>query len=115
MNQPLIEPLVFEALQANAGADFVLQLLEAFAEEAPQLAQQLREAAAGGDSAQFETIAHSLKSNGVTFGAARLAELAGRLECHGLAGGPAAISAAIDELSAEIAAALLALQAAARP
>jgi HPt (histidine-containing phosphotransfer) domain-containing protein len=115
MNQPLLEPLVFEALQANTGADFVLQLLEAFAEEAPQLTQQLREAAAGGDGAQFETIAHSLKSNGVTFGAARLAELAGRLECDGLAGGAAATSAAIDALNGEIAAALLALRAAARP
>ncbi len=122
MNPPLINPLVFEALQANAGADFVLQLIEAFAEEAPLLTRQLRGAAAAGDAAQFETIAHSLKSNGVTFGAGRLAAMAGRLEWQGLATHQdaigaeidAAIDAAIDELAAEIAAVIPALRAAAR-
>jgi HPt (histidine-containing phosphotransfer) domain-containing protein len=115
MNPSKIDPLVFEALQANAGADFVLQLLEAFAEEAPRLAQQLRVAAAAGDGAQFETLAHSLKSNGVTFGAARLAALAGRLELQGLGADGPAIAALLDDLTAEIAAVSLALRAAARP
>ena len=117
MSHPVIDLFVFEALQANAGADFVLQLVEAFAEEAPQLTQQLRAAAAAGEANKFETIAHSLKSNGVTFGAARLSEQAARLEWQGLAAAPAAapeIAAAIDELAAEIAALLPALRAAAR-
>jgi HPt (histidine-containing phosphotransfer) domain-containing protein len=115
MNQPLLDPLVFEALQANAGADFVLQLIDAFAEEAPRLTAQLRGAAAAGDGLQFETLAHSLKSNGVTFGAGRLAALAGRLEWQGLASDEAATGAAINELATEIAAVVLALRAAARP
>jgi HPt (histidine-containing phosphotransfer) domain-containing protein len=122
MKPPRIDLLVFEALQANAGAEFVLQLVEAFAEEAPLLAQQLRAAAASRDGAQFETIAHSLKSNGVTFGAERLAEMAGRLELQGLTGESAqtdaatdtAIDAAVGELVAEIAAVVLDLRAMAR-
>ena len=114
MSHPVIDLFVFEALQANAGADFVLQLVEAFAEEAPQLTQQLRAAAAAGEANKFETIAHSLKSNGVTFGAARLSEQAARLEWQGLAAAPAVIAAAIDELAAEIAALVPALRAAAR-
>ncbi|WP_310385737.1 Hpt domain-containing protein [Roseateles sp.] len=113
MSHPLIDTFVFEALQANAGADFVLQLVEAFAEEAPQLTQQLRAVAAAGQASEFETIAHSLKSNGVTFGAARLSELAARLEWTGLAAAPE-MAAAIDELAAEIAALLPALRAAAK-
>jgi hypothetical protein len=28
MDSPVIDPLIFEALQANAGADFVRQLVE---------------------------------------------------------------------------------------
>jgi HPt (histidine-containing phosphotransfer) domain-containing protein len=114
MDHPLIDPLVFEALQANAGADFVLQLVEAFAEEAPLLATQLRGAAAAGDAAQFETIAHSLKCNGVTFGASTLAELSSRLEWLGLAAEGAAIEAAIDELTAVLMAVLTQLRAAAQ-
>ena len=48
MNLPRINADTFEALQANAGADFVVTLVEAFAEEAPQLIAALREARAAG-------------------------------------------------------------------
>ncbi|MFN0182372.1 MAG: Hpt domain-containing protein [Aquabacterium sp.] len=98
MTPPRIQLLVFEALQANAGADFVCQLVEAFADEAPGLVVQLHRAAAAGDAAAVETMAHTLKSNGVAFGAARLSEMAGRLEWQG----QAADRAAIDQLAAEV-------------
>lgn len=117
MNHPAIDPLVFEALQANAGAEFVGQLVEAFADEAPQLTHQMRVAAAAGDETQFETIAHGLKSNGVTFGALRLTELAARLERRGLVAGDVAgeaIAVALDELAAEVTALVVVLRAAAR-
>jgi histidine phosphotransfer protein HptB len=110
MNPPRIQLLVFEALQAHAGADFVSQLVEAFAEEAPTLVAQLQRAAAAGDAETFENTAHSLKSNGVAFGATRLAELAGRLEGQGLAAGGHAIA----ELSAELTAVVPGLRALAR-
>ncbi len=100
----------FEALQANVGADFVVTLVAAFAEEAPQLMAQLRQAHADADAERFETLAHTLKSNGVAFGATRLAEAARRLEWQG----PSAEAAAIAELAAELDAALAALQTLAR-
>lgn len=107
MNPPRIQMLVFESLQANAGADFVRQLVEAFADEAPTLIVQMRQACAAGDAEGFETTAHSLKSNGIAFGATRLVELAGRLERQGLGGG----SGAIDELAAELTAVVPGLRA----
>ncbi len=110
LDRQVIDTLVLEALQANAGADFVLTLVEAFAEEAPGLLAELRAAAALRDTERFETAAHALKSNGVTFGATRLAEMARRLEWAGRV----AESAAVDELAAELAAAVVALRAMAR-
>jgi histidine phosphotransfer protein HptB len=110
---PVIDTLVFEALQANAGAEFVMRLVEAFAEEGPQLVDRLRHAAAVGDIELFETTAHSLKSNGVAFGAARLAEMARQMERQGLGDEPLAVHARVDALAAEVAAAVVALRQAA--
>lgn len=106
MTLPTIDTHTFEALQANAGADFVVTLVDAFGEEAPLLMAELRQAAAAADAERFETLAHTLKSNGVAFGATRLAEAARRLEWQG----PSAGAAAIDELAAELEAAMTALR-----
>ena len=100
MRLPRVDPLVFEALQANAGADFVRQLVEAFAEEAPRLLIALCQAAAAADAAAFETAVHALKSNGVAFGASRFAEMARRIEWQRLATPGAEIEALAAELDA---------------
>lgn len=106
MNQSNVDVLVFEALQANAGADFVCQLVEAFASEAPDLIAQMRSALAGSDQLRLQTLAHGLKSNGVAFGATRLARMAGGLELTGLRAG----GSALDDLADEVAAALAQLR-----
>jgi HPt (histidine-containing phosphotransfer) domain-containing protein len=113
MTLALIDARTFEALQAHAGADFVLTLIEAFAEEAQQLVAGLRNAAAQGDAERFESAAHTLKSNGATFGAARLTELARRLEWTG-PGADGTAASAVEALAAELDAALVALRALAR-
>nr|WP_316641185.1 Hpt domain-containing protein [uncultured Roseateles sp.] len=110
MTLPTIDTHSFEALQANAGADFVVTLVEAFAEEAPRLMAEVRQAASTADVERFQTLAHALKSNGVAFGATRLAEAARRLEWQG----PSAGAAAIDELAVELDAAMAALRTLAR-
>ena len=110
MTPDLIDARTFEALQANAGADFVITLIDAFAEEAPQLLADLRASACQGDSEAFETAAHTLKSNSVTFGAMRLAEMARTLEWQG----PSADTAAVDALAPELEATVAALRALAR-
>ena len=53
MNPAVIDPHTFDELQANAGADFVLELVDTFAEEAPRLLTELRNALAAGAAERF--------------------------------------------------------------
>ena len=79
-----IDPETFKALQDTAGADFVVELVDAFLEEAPVMFESMRSALAEGDADKFRRAAHSLKSNSNTFGALALAAMAKELELSGL-------------------------------
>lgn len=104
----LIDLTVYRELEATAGADFVRELVDAFVgEEGPQMLRGLREAHAAGDAERFRRTAHSLKSNGLTFGAALLADQARALELGGIA---ADTTARLDALDAAFAAARARLQ-----
>ena len=105
-----IDPHTFDELQANAGADFVAELVQTFAEEAPPLLAEMRSALAAGATERFRRAAHSLKSNSSTFGATRLAALARELELGGLP----ADAGGVDALAREFETTLAALQALAR-
>jgi len=92
-----IDMAVYNDLAETAGAEFAAELAGTFLEEAPPILAELR-AALGSQSADgFRRAAHSLKSNGHTFGATRLAEMARELELGGLP----AHSAPIEALEAE--------------
>ncbi len=110
MDPAVIDPHTFDELQANAGADFVIELVDTFAEEAPRLLVELRSALAAGAAERFRRAAHSLKSNSSSFGATRLAGMARTLELGGL---PPDASA-VDALAHEFETTLAALQALAR-
>ena len=110
MTQALIDPHTFDELQANAGADFVIELVDTFAEEAPGLLAELRSALAAGAAERFRRAAHSLKSNSSTFGATGLADLARTLELGGLPPD----GTGVDELARQLDTTLAALQALAR-
>ena len=110
MTDPLIDAVTFGELQANAGADFVVELVQTFAEEAPQILDELRSAFEAGAAERFRRAAHSLKSNSNTFGATGLAAMARALELGGLPPG----ADAVDALVPEIETTLEALQALAR-
>ena len=99
-SETAIDPATFAELEESAGADFVQELVQTFLEEAPPMLQALREAQAAGDAEAFRRHAHSLKSNGLTFGAIALGAQARALELGGL---PAAQppSDALDVLEAE--------------
>jgi HPt (histidine-containing phosphotransfer) domain-containing protein len=86
---------VFRELQDTAGADFVVELVDAFLEEAPAMLADLRSARADADAERFRRAAHSLKSNGMTFCATALVRLARALELKGLDADPATDEAAI--------------------
>jgi HPt (histidine-containing phosphotransfer) domain-containing protein len=106
MNAALIDLATFQELQANAGAEFVAELVDTFAEEAPQILAEMRSALDAAAAERFRRAAHSLKSNSNTFGARPLAEMARALELGGLP----ADAAPVDALAQEFERTLAALQ-----
>ena len=104
MNAALINHATFQELQANTGAEFVAELVDTFAEEAPQLLDEMRSALDDGAADRFRRAAHSLKSNSNTFGAQHLAEMARALELGGLPAGPAPVEALAQEFERTLAA-----------
>ena len=102
MTATAIDPHTFDELQANAGADFVIELVDTFAEEAPTLLAELRAAQAAGSAERFRRAAHSLKSNSSTFGATRLAAMSRELELGGMPAGAAPAEALAHELGLTI-------------
>ena len=101
--QPTIDLATFEELRETAGAEFVAELVDTFLEEAPQMLAELRSAQAAAEAERFRRAAHSLKSNGSTFGAIRLAAMARALELGGLAPVAAADGQSIEALAREYA------------
>jgi HPt (histidine-containing phosphotransfer) domain-containing protein len=104
-----IDAARFAELQATAGADFVVELIDTFLAEAPGMLAELRAARAAGDADGYRRAAHSLKSNANTFGATALGAQARAIELAGL-GEPAADAALLGALEAEYARAARALQ-----
>lgn len=84
-----IDTTVFNDLRATAGAEFVTELVHTFLEEAPAMLTDLRSARAASDAERYRRVAHSLKSNGNTFGATGFAAQARAIELGGLAADPA--------------------------
>jgi len=80
MDGGVIDRTVFSELEETAGAEFVAELVDSFLQEAPLMLTELREALAVGDVDRFRRAAHSLKSNGNTFGAHTLSSIARDLE-----------------------------------
>ncbi len=78
-----IDLATFEGLKQMSGSDFIGELVDTFLDEAPRLIEELRAALRVGDSEAFRRAAHSLKSNGATFGAGRLSQQARELEMIG--------------------------------
>lgn len=100
-----IDRTVFAELQATAGADFVVELVDTFLEEAPPMLAELRAALASGAAERFRRAAHSLKTNAQTFGAMPLAAQARTLELGGMPT-DAAVVDALEALYARAASAL---------
>lgn len=99
MSGGVIDEQVFAELQDSAGAEFVVELVESFLEDGPRELAAMRAAVAGGDAAAFRRHAHSLKSNGATFGAAAFAEAARQLEHSTLAELGASAAARVEALA----------------
>jgi HPt (histidine-containing phosphotransfer) domain-containing protein len=105
MSESTIDAATFAELQSTAGADFVVELVNTFLEEAPQMLAELRAALAAGSAERFRRAAHSLKTNANTFGALALGAKAREVELGGLPGDVSSVDA-LESLYAQAAAAL---------
>jgi HPt (histidine-containing phosphotransfer) domain-containing protein len=113
MTTPTIDLATFEELKATTGTEFAMELVGTFLEEAPGMLNDLRTALGANDAATFRRAAHSLKSNGNTFGALTFSAQARALELAGLGSIKEGGTKPLDELDAEfarVAAALAALR-----
>jgi HPt (histidine-containing phosphotransfer) domain-containing protein len=95
-SEPVIDIAAYRELEESAGAEFAAELVATFLEEAPSMLAELRAAHAASDAGTFRRVAHSIKSNGATFGAISLSNLARELEHGGLPNG----TVPLDELDA---------------
>ncbi len=113
MTAPAIDRATFDALKETTGAEFVVELVDTFLQEAPAMLDELRRALAAQDADKFRRAAHSLKSNSNTFGALTLGAMARELELGGMANAIEGGGQPLDALAQEylrVAAALSDLQ-----
>ena len=98
----VLEPSALEDLQTMVGDPaFVSELIATFLSEAPGLVAALQRARASGDAEELRRAAHTLKSNGRTFGANRFADACQELEERADAGDLDAAAALVDGIEAE--------------
>ena len=110
MDAPVIDAATFAELSDTVGADFVRELVDTFRAEAPGLLAELRRALVARDAEGFRRAAHSLKSNGHTFGALAFGSMARELELAGIGADPTHDARKLDALDAAYSAAATALQ-----
>ena len=78
-----IDLAVFVNLREMMGADFMVELVDTYLQDSPEMLAQMRQALDAQDAESFRRAAHSLKSNSANFGAMQLSALARELEMMG--------------------------------
>ena len=100
-NYPELDREALRALDQLIGGDraVLIEILDAFLEDAPERLGDLDRAAETGDEVAASRAAHTLKSNGRTFGASELAELCQELESAARAGDLESVRRRLPELN----------------
>jgi len=80
MSGTLIDKEAWESMKSMTGPAFMVELIDVFLKDSPELIEQMRSGLAAGDIESVRRAAHSLKSNSASFGADRLAGVARDLE-----------------------------------
>ena len=80
---PVLDMNTFNTLKESTGEDFIVELIDAFLEDAVTQMNDMKSAIATNDAEVIRRAAHSLKSNAATFGATDLQALARELEMMG--------------------------------
>jgi HPt (histidine-containing phosphotransfer) domain-containing protein len=94
-----LDPAALDELRELGGDDFVADLVATFLADAPPLLAALH----GSEVDEVRRAAHTLKSNGATFGATCLSELCRELEEQAKAGDLTGASALADRIDEEYA------------
>jgi PAS domain S-box-containing protein len=93
-----------DSLRELGGDAFLAELIDTFLSDAPALLTALRESHTHGDAQALRRTAHTLKSNGRTFGAARFSELCLEVEERARSGDLDRIDDLFEEIEREYAA-----------
>jgi len=112
----VLNPAALENLREIAGGDtvFLVELIDAFLDDAPRILAGMRQALEDGDAALLRQSAHSLKSNSAEFGAMALSKLCQEMEMIARAGVLAGALEKLTRIEAEYAKAQAALETAKR-
>ncbi len=95
-----IDAATFAELRDSVGDEFATELVDTFLEEAPGILAELRAALGATDTDGYRRAAHSLKSNGNTFGALAFASMARDAELGGFTGDATIDNPVLDALEA---------------
>ena len=98
-----LEPSALDALRELGGDAFLGDLIDAFLAEAPGQMEALRSSLQRGDADELRRTAHTLKSNGATFGGATFAEACRELEERTKSGDLAGAPELVDRVDVEYA------------
>ena len=85
------------------GDEYVVELIDSFLEEAPEMLADMQAALDENDAKRFQRLAHSLKSNSAEFGAAILSDLLKELEYQGKTGALDGASEKVGRVNSEYA------------
>lgn len=80
MSENLIDAEGWEMFKSMADPDSLVELLDSYLEDSPDLIRQMHTGLAAGDIDGVRRAAHSLKSNSASFGGNRMANAARELE-----------------------------------
>lgn len=101
MGNTAIDTAVFAQLKEDLGEDFIVELVDTYCTETPQLIESLRASFSAQDSDVFRRAAHSIKSSSASLGAMRLSEHARTLEMIGKSGDISQAADQLESLAAE--------------
>lgn len=102
-NATQLDQSALDALREMTGDDpeFLEELIDAFISDSNYQLQEIAQAAMTGDADMLRRAAHSLKSNGSTFGATELARLCQITETHAMNGDLTGLDTLLAQISSE--------------
>lgn len=99
--QNSIDAATFTGLKDQVGADFVIELIDAYNAETGQLIERLRQALSDQDATAFGRLAHSIKSSSASLGALAFSQQARELEMLAKANDLSDVEPKVEQLASD--------------